>query len=805
MTVITAKGGTEPLPPGSEGTQSDSAKQAPGATRLTVPIVKDEKGFYQPASEEELIALVKKANSEGKQLRVRGAVHSVAAAIYTDPLVARDYAVDQESPPPTDAINVMLNNYRGLRVLDAGQRLVEVDAGLNLGVDPMDPTHTSTLENSLLYMLWTKGWTLSDLGGITHQTISGFISTGSSGGSLTFSVYDNVQRLRMIDGRGEVYEVDRDQSPEDFHATVTSMGLLGVISKVVLKCDPTFNITGQEAITTMEEASVDLFGDGSTGRPSLEQFLKQVEYTRLEWWPQRKGERLVTWQAQRIPPQPGFRPTRYEEFGNDFEMSEVFISIFYTILGNLDDLRAAKPKLEATFQQVDADLIEDFRNLGAVGHILAKALTLALKGGVDAAIDVLQLGAPELKAELPNLMKLALDKFMPLDSTKKDMEKGEPQAFRDWAWQGLPMDNQASDVLVPTEFTEIWIPIQYSQRVMTLLKDYFAEPTSDQEALKRTGTYAIEIYGARPNPFWMSMSYSDGKDEWSRGVVRIDFYWFADNAGNPAEIFYPQFWNLFRDNGIPFRLHWGKFQPMGDANELARWASFFRGQYARWDDFLARRQVLDPDNVFLTTYWRQRLGLLHLPAPQPREDGAKNAPRIDPVPPPPRVAPVTRSSPEPVPQPPHLPGWELSGVVSFYCWLTLAVVLYGVSVAHIPFLIGTPWTTCEGQGSPLGCVLAFHLFEVPLVSFNAFIAWYGLKRFSLQTVSRFRSLLTFAVSVNLVFFAFEIILLLGGLQRQQPLWETLALFSVAFALGGGAFLGMYVHQKLLGVPRRDSK
>jgi hypothetical protein len=777
---------------------------APRVNRPVVTIEVDADGFYRPGSEEELIALVKKAHGEGKQLRVRGAVHSVAAAIYAAPLAADEDAVNQQRPPPSDAIHVMLNNYRGMRVLDAEQRLVEVEAGVNLGEDPLDPSRTSTVENSLLFQLWQRGWTLSDLGGITHQTVSGFLSTGSSGGSLTYSFYDNVQSLRVIDGRGEVYVVDRDRTPEDFHATVTSMGLLGVISKLVLRCVPTFNITGQESITLMEDAPVDVFGDGSSGRPSLEQFLKQVAYTRLEWWPQRQGERLVTWQAQRIAPEPGFRPVRYQEFGDDPELTQTFISLFYTLMGNLDDLQAARPKLQAALDQVDEEMIQCLACLGPVGKPLVEALTLGLEGCLDAAIEVLALATPLLQRELPKLMEMALDGFMPLDSMKKGMEKGEPQSFRDWGWRGLPMDNQASDVLLPTGFTELWIPIQYSQRAMNLLKDYFDEPATAQEALGRTGTYAIEIYGAPANPAWMSMSYSDGQDEWRGGVVRIDFYWFEKNAGNPAEVFYPRFWKLFRDNGVPFRLHWGKGQPMGSEEQLADWTSFFRGQYARWDDFLARRQRLDPNNIFLTRYWRQRFGLSHLPAPQPREDGGKSAPVIVRVPAP--SLPVPDEGPrarEPrAPAPPTRRSWDAADWVCFYSWLTLAVVFYGVAVAHIPFLIGIPWTTCEGPGGSLGCVLAFHLFEVPMVSFNVFMAGYGLVRFSPRTASRFQSLVRFSVSVNLVFFAFEIVLLLEGLRRGEPLWETLALFSVALALGGGAFLGMFVHEKLRDLPRK---
>lgn len=65
-----------------------------------------------------------------------------------------------------------------------------------------------------------------------------------------------------------------------------------------------------------------------------------------------------------------------------------------------------------------------------------------------------------------------------------------------------------------------------------------------------------------------------------------------------------QFWKLFRDEGIPFRLHWGKYLPEYDH---ADWATYFRSQYPKWDAFVALRQQRDPKNVFLTNYWRRHL------------------------------------------------------------------------------------------------------------------------------------------------------------------------------------------------------
>lgn len=41
--------------------------------------------FAHPESEEDLVGLVQEAVRQGRQLRVRGAGHSAAHAIYTDP------------------------------------------------------------------------------------------------------------------------------------------------------------------------------------------------------------------------------------------------------------------------------------------------------------------------------------------------------------------------------------------------------------------------------------------------------------------------------------------------------------------------------------------------------------------------------------------------------------------------------------------------------------------------------------------------------------------------------------------------
>jgi hypothetical protein len=144
------------------------------------------------------------------------------------------------------------------------------------------------------------------------------------------------------------------------------------------------------------------------------------------------------------------------------------------------------------------------------------------------------------------------------------------------------------------------------------------------------------------------------------------------------------------------------------------------------------------------------------------------------------------------------PSWDpYRKLVRTYSYVTLAGVLYGVAWAHAPFLVGEPWSTCKDGGSELGCVLVFHLFELPTVVFFAYVAWYGLRALTPDNVRSYSSLLVFAATAFFVFFAFEIQLLLASLERSAPTWEVAALASVALILLGGAALTMYVHQRLV--------
>ena len=143
--------------------------------------------------------------------------------------------------------------------------------------------------------------------------------------------------------------------------------------------------------------------------------------------------------------------------------------------------------------------------------------------------------------------------------------------------------------------------------------------------------------------------------------------------------------------------------------------------------------------------------------------------------------------------------------IRLYSYITSAAILYGIAAAHVPAIIGVPWSSCEFCNCKLVCVLVFHLYEVPLVAFNTFFAWYGFKRFSAVSIHNYNSLLTFAIVSNLSFFTFETLLLFESVKSDAPAWESIGLSSVALILVGGAGLGLYVKQKLVSYLYQPNK
>jgi D-arabinono-1,4-lactone oxidase len=147
------------------------------------------------------------------------------------------------------------------------------------------------------------------------------------------------------------------------------------------------------------------------------------------------------------------------------------------------------------------------------------------------------------------------------------------------------------------QFTEIWFPIEKTEEVYDRLVNLFKEKSNSG------GNLGVEVYGAKASPFWLSMSFE-------RNVLRIDPYWWEHNKVGKLYDFFNVFWkSLLEVEGA--RCHWGKHQPhVGEVFRGIKYGpDYMRDVYPKFDKWLEKRAKFDPQQKFMTGYWRGLLGV----------------------------------------------------------------------------------------------------------------------------------------------------------------------------------------------------
>lgn len=164
-----------------------------------------------PASESEIVQLVKDCRARGKSLRVMGSGHSFT------PLVQ------------TDGVLVSLDNYQGVFETDPKNHRATVRAGTKI--------------KRLGDELFSYGLAQPNLGDIDVQSIAGAVSTGTHGTGATLgSLSTQIAALRLVTATGEIVECSAEQNREIFKAAQVSLGALGIITQVTLQLVPTYRL-----------------------------------------------------------------------------------------------------------------------------------------------------------------------------------------------------------------------------------------------------------------------------------------------------------------------------------------------------------------------------------------------------------------------------------------------------------------------------------------------------------------------------------------------------------------------------------
>ncbi|MFI1622167.1 D-arabinono-1,4-lactone oxidase [Streptomyces lydicus] len=177
-----------------------------------------------PASTEELVAAVRGAAEDGLTVKAAGTGHSFTPAAATDGLLIRP------------------ERLTGVRAVDRAAGTVTVAAGTPL--------------KHLNETLAAHGLSLTNMGDIMEQTVSGAAGTGTHGtGRDSASIAAQITALELVTADGSVLTCSADENPDVFAAARLGLGALGVISELTFAVEPEFLLTAREEPMGFDEVT----------------------------------------------------------------------------------------------------------------------------------------------------------------------------------------------------------------------------------------------------------------------------------------------------------------------------------------------------------------------------------------------------------------------------------------------------------------------------------------------------------------------------------------------------------------------
>src|SRR5258708_20639376 len=133
-----------------------------------------------------------------------------------------------------------LSGWAGIVAADTESGLVTVRSGTTLRALNAD--------------LDALGLAMPNMGDIDVQTISGAISTGTHGtGARLGGIATQVEALELVMADGSLTRASATENPDLFAAAKVSIGALGVIATVTLRCVPAFRLAAAEFPMPLDE------------------------------------------------------------------------------------------------------------------------------------------------------------------------------------------------------------------------------------------------------------------------------------------------------------------------------------------------------------------------------------------------------------------------------------------------------------------------------------------------------------------------------------------------------------------------
>tara|TARA_R110002167_G_scaffold65757_17_gene186049 strand:+ start:616 stop:1989 length:1374 start_codon:yes stop_codon:yes gene_type:complete len=165
------------------------------------------KNLFEPTTVEEVQALIQRLDTQ----KALGSCH----------------CFNNIADNPINQIST--KNLKGIVNIDAKAMTVTVGAGTKYG--------------DFAPELHTKGYALHNLASLPHISVAGACATATHGSGVeNGNLATSVAAIEMVTGNGDIVQLDRDKDGEVFNAAVVNLGALGILTKITLDIQKTFEV-----------------------------------------------------------------------------------------------------------------------------------------------------------------------------------------------------------------------------------------------------------------------------------------------------------------------------------------------------------------------------------------------------------------------------------------------------------------------------------------------------------------------------------------------------------------------------------
>ena len=179
------------------------------------------KWINEPASESDVADIVARAAKSNRTVKAVGAGHSFTSTALTDGHLLN------------------MKHLNKIVEVDRANNQVTVEAGI----------HISELNEQLFEL----GLAMPNLGDIAYQTISGAIATSTHGtGAKISGIAGQVAAMRLVNGQGEILDINSQHNPELLNVARVGVGALGIVTQVTLNVVPAFRLRAVEGAQKLD-------------------------------------------------------------------------------------------------------------------------------------------------------------------------------------------------------------------------------------------------------------------------------------------------------------------------------------------------------------------------------------------------------------------------------------------------------------------------------------------------------------------------------------------------------------------------